>query len=366
MKWLLSIATATGTWPKTMPDAIKVLVTGAGSGVGQSILKALHISDLETEVVAADIDPLNAGLYRADEAVIFPRVEAEAEALAWFRENLPKLNIDVLLIGSEFDLEFFSKHRESLEDETGTLICASPLETVQIAADKFRTYEFFKQNGLPHAQAKVPQNLAEARAVCSDYGFPVVLKTRTGTSSRHVHVLQNESELESLFEGVPNPMIQQFAGTVGDDLRYEYTCSVFKCKDGETLGPFTARRSLRSGTSWIVEVDCFAEVEEATMQIGSCLPSMGSLNVQMRNGPRGPIPFELNARFSGTTAVRAHFGFNEVDMFLKSYYLGQSIEPPKVRKGVALRYIEEVFVEDADIGGLFTGPLPHGTVNSWF
>ena len=39
-------------------------------------------------------------------------------------------------------------------------------------------------------------------------------------------------------------------------------------------------------------------------------------------GPKGPIPFEINARFSGTTAIRAHFGFNEPELAIQSYQRG--------------------------------------------
>ena len=35
---------------------IKVLVTGAGSGVGQSIMKALKISKLPIKIISADIN----------------------------------------------------------------------------------------------------------------------------------------------------------------------------------------------------------------------------------------------------------------------------------------------------------------------
>ena len=54
---------------------IKVLVTGAGSGVGQSIMKALRISKLPIKIISADICELNAGLFRADKSLIVPRVE---------------------------------------------------------------------------------------------------------------------------------------------------------------------------------------------------------------------------------------------------------------------------------------------------
>ena len=88
---------------------IKVLVTGAGSGVGQSIIKALNISNIKCEVISADINYLNAALYRTKKAIIVPKVESKG-ALNWYLKNLKKLRINVLMVGSEFDLVFFSKN----------------------------------------------------------------------------------------------------------------------------------------------------------------------------------------------------------------------------------------------------------------
>ena len=44
------------------------------------------------------------------------------------------------------------------------------------------------------------------------------------------------------------------------ELNSEYTCSIFKTLQGDILGPFTARRTLRGGTSWHVEVAEFKEL----------------------------------------------------------------------------------------------------------
>ena len=59
-----------------MDKYCRILVTGAGSGVGQGIIKALHMSSLPISIISADIAPINAALYRTDEAVIIPRVES--------------------------------------------------------------------------------------------------------------------------------------------------------------------------------------------------------------------------------------------------------------------------------------------------
>ncbi len=80
-------------------STIRVMVTGAGSGVGQGIIKSLRLSTLPITVIAADIGTLNSGLYRADEALLIPKVE-DANALEWFQKNLLKHQIDVVMIGS--------------------------------------------------------------------------------------------------------------------------------------------------------------------------------------------------------------------------------------------------------------------------
>ena len=54
---------------------INVMVTGAGSGVGQSIIKALRISSLNLNIIAADINELNAALYRTKKSIIIPPIE---------------------------------------------------------------------------------------------------------------------------------------------------------------------------------------------------------------------------------------------------------------------------------------------------
>ena len=52
---------------------INVLVTGAGGGVGQGIIKSLHlIQDLDIRIVSADMDSLATGLYAGHVSYLVP------------------------------------------------------------------------------------------------------------------------------------------------------------------------------------------------------------------------------------------------------------------------------------------------------
>lgn len=347
-------------------DAMNIMVTGAGSGVGQGIIKALNISKLPNKkIIAADIAPLNAALYRADEGLIIPKVEDEG-TLDEVISIVKRKNIKVIMIGSEFDLEFFSQHKEHIEKETEAKVIVSSFEMVEIADDKWLTAEFLRTNNLPYAESYLPDSLDSALQQSEQWGYPLIIKTRRGTSSRHVHVVMNDHELANVYSSIPNPFLQKIIDLPSKELAHEYTCSIFMCKDRSILGPFTARRTLRGGSSWVVEVGHFTNLYPLLLSIGKLMPAMGTLNIQLMVGPQGPIPFEFNARFSGTTAVRAHFGFNEPEMAIRSFILGEKIEPPEIRTGLALRYLEEVFIENGNDIIKSDMPLHKGVVRDWF
>ena len=327
---------------------IRVLVTGAGSGVGQGIMKSLRISGLPITLIAADIHPLNAGIFRGDEAVLIPKVE-ESGALERTVELLKEQAVDVVLIGSEFDLNFFAENSETIKKTTGSLVIVSELETVRIADDKWLTTRFLEKNNLPFPRSFLPIDLKDCTRHAASLGYPCVLKSRFGTSNRNVHIIGCEKELEQLYPRTPKPLIQEMIAEPSNRLNSEYTCSVFKCNDGSLLGPFTARRTLRSGNSWHVEVRRYEDFIPLLSRIGELLPVMGSINVQLMMGKDGPVPFEFNARFSGTTAVRSYFGFNEPAMAIKNYFLGEKLSNPEIREGLALRYLEEVFIDDVSL-----------------
>ena len=345
-------------------NPVRVLVTGAGRGVGQGIIKSLKICNYPVKIITADISPFNAALYRSDEAIIIPKVE-ELNALPLIIKLIKESKIDVVMIGSEFDLVFFSENQEKIFMETGAVVIVSPISTISIADDKWLTAEFLKNNNLPYAESFISDSIDEIVDKAMTWGFPVIAKARRGTSSRNVFIVRSADDLIKVWSSIPNPMLQKVIDIPSVQLNNEYTCSIFKGINGEIIGPFHAKRTLRAGTSWNIEVDSFPEIGSLLIDIGNVLEFSGSLNVQLMLGESGPVPFEINARFSGTTAVRSHFGFNEPSMALQSYYYKESLEQLMIKKGIAFRYHEEVFIDDKNADNLEPG-MVKGVVKKWF
>ncbi len=343
---------------------INILVTGAGSGVGQSIIKSLKISNINCNIISADINEYNAALYRTKKSILVPKVEKKG-TLNWYLKNLKKLKINILMIGSEFDINFFSKYQNIIKKKTNCEVCVADKDVVKMANDKYLTQVFLKKNNLPFLKTYAPNNLKEALNFSKKLSLPFILKSRIGTSSRNVYLIKKLKDLVSLFHFVNKPIIQEHIGSLKNDLNTEYTCSFFTTKNKKIIGPFISKRKILNGTSWITEVTEDKKISKLILRIAKLINNKGSFNIQLRKSSRGPIPFEFNPRFSGTTSIRSKFGFNEPEMFVKNFYQNKTVKNPKIKKGICLRYIEEIFLNGINRTKMSKN-FGKGEIKNWF
>ena len=344
-----------------MTSIIRVAVTGVGGGVGQSILKALSLSALPVEVHAVDIQPFSAGLYRAAHAQVLPPLEKGDNAGIW-RAWIKDKGIQVLIPGSDHDLTALSRVREAWAAD-GCAVLVSDAALVDICRDKARTVEALAGFGLPHADSVSDVSLSDARTWAMRR-YPFVLKPRDGFASRGVQVIEDEESLAYFFPRTRNPMLQVYLGDRKNP--QEFTCSVFVDGGGEVIGTFMARRDLSGGATYRAEVGSGPDIDDLLRRIGRSFRPRGPMNVQLRMTQNGPVPFELNIRCSGTSAIRAHFGFNEPEMLLRHYYLGERLPPAKARQGYAFRYWNEVFLEGVSAHDISLAPQGvMGAVRAW-
>lgn len=314
---------------------MKVLVTGAGALLGQGIIKSLRLAETGYEIVAADPDPRAVGLYWADTAYIVPPATSSGYLDA-VRAILDREHPDAVLIGTDVELRPFAQHKQQLEKIYGSRIIVCPEEVIRIADDKWLTFEFLKEHSFPHPQTALPEHIDELLLTCT---FPLVVKPRTGARSVGVKVVDNREQLHTAMQTVCNPVIQECVATSDD----EYTSGVLMT-DGEVRAVVTMRRDLRDGNTYRAYVDGETRFDSFLGGVAHQLGGFGSINFQFRVAGGIPKIFEINARFSGTTPLRAYAGFNEVDQLLRHIILDEPILPPALRKIVMLRYWDEIVV----------------------
>ena len=167
-------------------------------------------------------------------------------------------------------------------------------------------------------------------------------KPRAGRGSRGIRRCYDMAQLCQAMSGA-GPMIAQ--RLIGDE-DHEYTVGVLGTENGDILGSITLRRYLKDGITSAAEVVDDTEIRRYAEQIVSVLRPRGYCNVQLRLDDRRPCAFEVNGRISSSTAFRALAGFNEPEILIRHYLLGESPEPYSPRIIRMVRALEERIVDD--------------------
>ena len=326
---------------------IKVLVTGAGAVLGQGIFRALRQSSLDAYIICADPQPLSAALYWGDAARLIPMAH-DPSFIDAFSRVLREERPEVVLVGTDAELPIFAEHRLGLEAEHHTKILVSDPAVVEIADDKYRTFEFFRDRDLnPPLSALVDQPLEVERLV-DEVGFPLVVKPRRGARSVGVSVVRSLPELRQATANRPGLIIQECVGTDAN----EYTASALVF-DGEAQATVVMRRDLRDGNTYRAYADHYEELNAMVRQFGTALQPYGPANFQFRLDSAGRARvFEINARFSGATPLRALVGFNEVELCIRKLLFGEAISQPRVRPATILRHWSETVIDPRAPGGI--------------
>jgi carbamoyl-phosphate synthase large subunit len=330
---------------------VNVLVTGAGALLGQGIIKALRSSARVSRIIAVDSSPRAVGLYVADSAHVVPKCR-DASYLPTLIELCKREKVAVIFCGTDLEVPILAEHRAEIERATRARMIVSSPESVAIADDKWLTVEFLRTNGLDAPRSALADG---ARELVREIGFPVVVKPRIGAGSVGLSVARNERDLEKALE-VDGMIVQEYL--LPDDEEFTVGTLVFdrKCHSVVAL-----QRTLRYGNTHTATSGDFPDVAAHAALVAERLPgAYGPVNVQLRRTPRGPVVFEINARFSGTTPLRAELGFNEVDVLLRHLVDGEPIPPVKLRRAIILRWTSEVVVPLDDLETMTNrGILPH-------
>jgi carbamoyl-phosphate synthase large subunit len=314
---------------------LTVLVTGAGGGVGQGIIKALRLmDDIEVRIVAADMSPWAAGLYAADVATLVPRASdpgyAEAVVALCRRER-----IDYYLPGTDVELGVCAEHAARIQADSGAKVVVARPEVITIADDKHKTARFLAERDFPYPKTFLREEWRQAALP-----LPLVVKPRVGCRSIGVEVIRTEEDLGRAL-GREDIVLQEYLG--GEDS--EYTCTIV-FQGGKPSDVIVLQRWLRDGDTYRVVPVRDREIEDYVRAVATALDVDGSCNFQLRKHQGTPVLFEINARFSGTTPLCAELGFNPVASYLLRDR-GIDYAPRWRTDAIVLRHWAELVVDRA-------------------
>ncbi len=321
-----------------------VLLTGAGGDQAIFIWKALKQSYLDTHIVACDCNYLSVGLYRTSSSYVIPSVDSESY-LPRLKEIMLAEKIDIVMTGGRGEMMLLAEHAQEIRKETGAYVVAPPFEILKVAADKWKLVSFLKSNGFNYPHSCLPDDRTALELFLQEKTYPFIVKGRFGAGSRELRVAHNREQLEQYVGEVKNPIIQEYLLPDNE----EYTVGCFCNSQAKAVGSIIMKRTLGHGLTNKASVIFHEGITQYCESIAEKLGYIGPLNLQLRLTNRGPVLFEINARFSSTESARAYYNFNMPEMCIRHFIFNEDIPRPVVKSGYFFRVFDDVFVDGDSI-----------------
>ena len=327
---------------------MNILITGAGSVMGQSIYKALAIHDFgeAVKIHFANSEFLSAGRYFLNSsapivaAPIFP-LAADPDYTSFLERYVEENSIDILFSGTQHELSKIASFRDR------TLIAATiPSEIADICMDKVKTTFVLKSYGI---RVPITCTLREYMTTELMTEGAVIVKPNNSSSSRSIFRLKERQEVERLIADVSvnldGFLVQELL--TGE----EYTCGCYIDRYTKQINHITFKRTLTpDGATFYGEIVVNPEIDRYLNDVCRALVAegldFGHVNIQLILTELGPVLFEINGRLSSTEASKAHYGFNSCAAFVFNIVKQQPYTGWQTSQtGRFLRFYEEIYFD---------------------
>jgi carbamoyl-phosphate synthase large subunit len=199
--------------------------------------------------------------------------------------------------------------------------------------DKLATARMLESLGLP-----APWTILAA--VSGPREYPCILKSRSGSGSRSVHIVKDAEEAAYLSKRDSGAIFQELLLPADR----EVTCAVYRTRDGRVTTLQMLRRLVGGFTGWARVIDD-QPTTAMCEAVAHHLDLRGSMNVQLRITGEGPRIFEINPRFSSTSLMRHRLGFSDV-LWALTEAEGGEVSFPAIAAGSVLVRLQAAAVMD--------------------
>jgi carbamoylphosphate synthase large subunit len=356
-----------------------VLITSVGTIGATSMIFCLESLRAQIRIVGVNTLAESPGNFLCDRAYRVPETAEEDAYRTALGDIIEREQPALVAAGRDEELYVLGCLREE-GTHSGTQFLVPPAALTPVFNDKYESARFAQRHGLPFADTAY--EVDEAEALIARHGWPVIAKPRWGgDGSKDVFLISNDRELEAVLAartfliqellfterlshsidtwrdrcGMPwlwsvQDTSHQVDLVLGQDGSIISSSMVVGCTDGALYEDVA-----------LIDNNRMREVAEGYAKILGHLGHQGPLNLQGKLLPDGRyVPFELNARFTGSAIGRAQLGNNHVlaafQHWLKITTPAHSPRPTMVRRFPMFLSFEQAWCEELSRTGQWSRP----------
>lgn len=265
----------------------------------------------EGEVHVCNSDDKTVAFRYADKYFISPLIYDESYILTlvdYCREN----KISVLVSFFDIDLPILAKNRDKFE-EIGTKLIVSDEKLIDICNDKWKTYNFLKENGFNVPKTYISLQKVMLALESGELSYPIIIKPRFGCGSIGMSVAEDEMGLLYYFRRntrvIKNSYLkyESQAVPISEQIVYqeflpgqEYGADIINDFDGNIRNIIIKEKiAMRAGETDIARITMEPEIYKALEKLGKITKHIGNMDCDIFFSDGVPYILEMNARFGG-------------------------------------------------------------------
>lgn len=279
------------------------------------------------QVLAADSQLSAPALVDADVAIQVPSIYSK-DYIEKLKELVRSHNINAIISLNDLELPILAKHRDEIEQLGAKVIISSP-RVIDIAFDKWKTFNFFKEIGVDTPKTYITLSDVQNALGKGELEFPLVIKPRWGSASIAIDIVENEEELQLAYQ-LQRLKIQKsiLKDASSEDIEKsiliqekingdEYGIDILNDFEGRHYGSFIRKKmSMRSGeTDKAISVinEKFSKIAKT---IAEHTKHIGNMDCDFFVSNDKVYYLEMNPRFGGGYPFSHEAGINTPAIYL--------------------------------------------------
>lgn len=262
-------------------------------------------------IIAVNSEAITTGMKAADQTYVLPRVDDPNYIDSLLEISLME-RVSLIVSLFDIDLPYLAGARNRFL-EVGIQVAVSEPHVIDIANDKWLTYQFLVENKFETPKSYISLDKVRADISMGKIQYPLFIKPRWGMGSIAIFRADNADELEFFYhysrKQITNTYLKILSNQNLDESVLiqefvpgaEFGVDVFNDLAGNHLSTIVKRKfAMRSGeTDGAVTVES-PEISKIGKQISSLLRHRGNMDIDVLINDDGiPHVLELNARFGG-------------------------------------------------------------------
>lgn len=309
----------------------------------------------EGKVYVCNSDDKSIAFKYADEKVISPLIY-DKNYIPFLLEHCQKNAIDIVISLFDIDLLMLARHKEEFEKIDTKVIVSDP-QIVEVCNDKWKTYNFLKENCFHVPLSFLNMNKVVEKIVAGELKYPIVVKPRYGCGSISVAIAHDEEDLRYLTkkanEDIANSYLKYESAVTDDKIIYqecligqEYGADIINDLYGETQNVIVRKKlAMRSGETDTAQLVDEPVIKDTLIKLGQITKHIANMDCDVFLVDGVPYVLEMNARFGGGYPF-SHMGGCNLPKAIVNWAAGKTVDKSMISAKTGITGYKEIYITE--------------------